>query len=90
MPYSRTVGNWGECLVRLRAGQVRTSRPNCLTQRQRADGYVLACVSEPTAMSWRASASRRPRPGMRQSADFGGHRRHRRGVTRPAAVLGGR
>ncbi|MFE3171155.1 2Fe-2S iron-sulfur cluster-binding protein [Amycolatopsis sp. NPDC059090] len=47
MPYSCTVGNCGECLVRLRSGEVATKQPNCLTPRQRADGYVLACVSCP-------------------------------------------
>ncbi|MBB1154746.1 2Fe-2S iron-sulfur cluster-binding protein [Amycolatopsis dendrobii] len=47
MPYSCTVGNCGECLVRLRSGEVAMKQPNCLTPRQRADGYVLACVSCP-------------------------------------------
>ncbi|MYW33479.1 2Fe-2S iron-sulfur cluster-binding protein [Streptomyces sp. SID2119] len=43
MPYSCTVGNCGDCMVRLRAGEVAQSEPNCLTERQKADGYVLAC-----------------------------------------------
>ncbi|MEU0358708.1 2Fe-2S iron-sulfur cluster-binding protein [Streptomyces cyaneofuscatus] len=43
MPYSCTVGNCGDCMVRLRAGKVAQSEPNCLTERQKADGYVLAC-----------------------------------------------
>ncbi|WP_409181254.1 2Fe-2S iron-sulfur cluster-binding protein [Amycolatopsis sp. VS8301801F10] len=47
MPYSCTVGNCGECLVRLRSGEVSMKQPNCLTPRQLADGYVLACVSCP-------------------------------------------
>lgn len=47
MPYSCTVGNCGECLVRLRSGEVSMKQPNCLTARQLADGYVLACVSCP-------------------------------------------
>ncbi|GAA0240102.1 2Fe-2S iron-sulfur cluster-binding protein [Cryptosporangium japonicum] len=47
MPYSCTVGNCGDCLVRLVDGEVAQSEPNCLTPRQRADGYVLACVSCP-------------------------------------------
>ncbi|MCX5242753.1 2Fe-2S iron-sulfur cluster-binding protein [Streptomyces prunicolor] len=47
MPYSCTVGNCGDCMVRLRAGEVTLNEPNCLTPRQKADGYVLACVSCP-------------------------------------------
>ncbi|WP_084701949.1 2Fe-2S iron-sulfur cluster-binding protein [Cryptosporangium arvum] len=47
MPHSCTVGNCGDCLVRLVDGDVAQSEPNCLTPQQRADGYVLACVSCP-------------------------------------------
>jgi len=47
MPYSCTVGNCGDCLVKLRGGEVATSGPNCLTPEQRADGYVLTCVGRP-------------------------------------------
>ncbi|MET9265870.1 2Fe-2S iron-sulfur cluster-binding protein [Amycolatopsis sp. NPDC004079] len=47
MPYSCTVGNCGECLVRLRSGDVAMKQPNCLTAQQLADGYVLACVGCP-------------------------------------------
>ncbi|MDR7275346.1 2Fe-2S iron-sulfur cluster-binding protein [Catenuloplanes atrovinosus] len=47
MPYSCTVGTCGECMVRLRGGEVTQGRPNCLTPEQRADGYVLACVGCP-------------------------------------------
>ncbi|MDP9794960.1 ferredoxin-NADP reductase/predicted pyridoxine 5'-phosphate oxidase superfamily flavin-nucleotide-binding protein [Catenuloplanes nepalensis] len=43
MPYSCTIGNCGDCLVRLRAGEVTTSDPNNLTR----PGYVLACLSCP-------------------------------------------
>ncbi|MFD3974206.1 2Fe-2S iron-sulfur cluster-binding protein [Streptomyces cyaneofuscatus] len=43
MPYSCTVGNCGDCMVRLKVGEVAQSEPNCLTERQKADGYVLAC-----------------------------------------------
>lgn len=34
MPYSCTVGNCGDCLVRLRDGEVEMTGPNCLTPRQ--------------------------------------------------------
>ncbi|WP_307853790.1 2Fe-2S iron-sulfur cluster-binding protein [Streptomyces tagetis] len=47
MPYSCTVGNCGECVVRLRGGEVTQNEPNCLTPRQKADGYVLTCVGRP-------------------------------------------
>ncbi|WP_345982316.1 2Fe-2S iron-sulfur cluster-binding protein [Streptomyces sp. DSS69] len=47
MPYSCTVGNCGDCMVRLRDGEVAQSEPNCLTERQQGDGYVLACVGCP-------------------------------------------
>jgi ferredoxin-NADP reductase/predicted pyridoxine 5'-phosphate oxidase superfamily flavin-nucleotide-binding protein len=47
MPYSCTVGNCGECVVKLRAGTVAMSEPNCLTPQQRAAGYVLTCAARP-------------------------------------------
>ncbi|MER5198646.1 2Fe-2S iron-sulfur cluster-binding protein [Streptomyces sp. NPDC002755] len=47
MPYSCTVGNCGDCMVKLRSGEVAQNEPNCLTPRQKADGYVLTCVSCP-------------------------------------------
>ncbi|WP_245886907.1 2Fe-2S iron-sulfur cluster-binding protein [Umezawaea tangerina] len=47
MPYSCTVGNCGDCMVRLREGEVAMNGPNCLTPRQKADGFVLTCVGCP-------------------------------------------
>jgi ferredoxin-NADP reductase/predicted pyridoxine 5'-phosphate oxidase superfamily flavin-nucleotide-binding protein len=47
MPYSCTVGNCGDCMVTLRTGEVAMNEPNCLTPRQKADGYVLTCVGCP-------------------------------------------
>ncbi|TRO69394.1 2Fe-2S iron-sulfur cluster-binding protein [Streptomyces sp. IB201691-2A2] len=47
MPYSCTVGNCGDCMVRLRGGEVTQNEPNCLTPGQKADGYVLTCVGCP-------------------------------------------
>ena len=47
MPYSCTVGNCGDCMVRLRGGEVAMNVPNCLTPQQKADGYVLTCVGCP-------------------------------------------
>ncbi|MFI5953981.1 2Fe-2S iron-sulfur cluster-binding protein [Cryptosporangium sp. NPDC051539] len=47
LPFSCTVGNCGDCLVRLRSGTVAQHEPNCRTPRQQADGYVLTCVGSP-------------------------------------------
>jgi ferredoxin len=47
MPYSCTVGSCGDCMVRLRHGDVAQNEPNCLTPQQRAAGYVLACIGCP-------------------------------------------
>ncbi|MFE2939970.1 2Fe-2S iron-sulfur cluster-binding protein [Streptomyces sp. NPDC059255] len=47
MPHSCTVGNCGDCMVRLRGGKVAQNGPNCLTPQQKADGYVLTCVGCP-------------------------------------------
>ncbi|GGU15366.1 2Fe-2S iron-sulfur cluster-binding protein [Lentzea flava] len=47
MPYSCTVGNCGDCRVRLRGGEVAMNGPNCLTPQEKADGYVLTCVGCP-------------------------------------------
>ncbi|RSM47425.1 phenylacetate-CoA oxygenase [Amycolatopsis balhimycina DSM 5908] len=47
MPYSCTVGNCGDCMVKLRGGDVAMNGPNCLTPEQNADGYVLTCVGRP-------------------------------------------
>ena len=47
MPYSCTVGNCGDCMVRLRAGEVAMNGPNCLTPQQKSDGYILTCVGCP-------------------------------------------
>ncbi|MFY1683584.1 2Fe-2S iron-sulfur cluster-binding protein [Micromonospora sp. WMMD730] len=47
LPFSCTVGTCGECVVRLRRGDVVVSGPNCLTPQQRAAGYTLTCVAQP-------------------------------------------
>jgi ferredoxin len=47
MPYSCTVGNCGDCMVRLRSGEVSQNEPNCLTAAQRADNFVLTCTACP-------------------------------------------
>ncbi|MFD0305902.1 2Fe-2S iron-sulfur cluster-binding protein [Streptomyces sp. NPDC127119] len=47
MPYSCTVGNCGECVARLRGGEVTQPEHTCLTAEQKAEGYVLTCVGCP-------------------------------------------
>ncbi|GAA3601864.1 hypothetical protein GCM10022223_17010 [Kineosporia mesophila] len=47
MPYSCTVGNCGECVVKLLSGRVAMSEPHCLPAGQEAEGYVLTCVGRP-------------------------------------------
>lgn len=49
MPFSCAVGGCGTCRVRLVAGGVVMDEPNCLSADERAEGYVLACVSRPTS-----------------------------------------
>ena len=39
------MGGCGACKVRKSSGTVVASEPNCLTDREREDGYVLACCS---------------------------------------------
>lgn len=47
VPYSCTVGNCGECMVRMRGGEVTQPEHTCLTPRRKAEGHVLTCVSFP-------------------------------------------
>lgn len=45
LPSSCTMGGCGACKVQKREGTVVTAEPNCLTERERADGWVLTCCS---------------------------------------------
>jgi len=47
MPFSCTVGGCASCKVKLKSGQVSLGEPNCLDPDEKADGYILACVSKP-------------------------------------------
>jgi ring-1,2-phenylacetyl-CoA epoxidase subunit PaaE len=47
MPFSCIVGGCGACRVRLVEGSVEMEEPNCLTDAERAEGWVLACVGRP-------------------------------------------
>jgi ferredoxin len=45
LPSSCTMGGCGACKVRKSAGTVVSAEPNCLSERERAEGYVLTCCS---------------------------------------------
>lgn len=47
MPFSCGVGGCGACRVKVIAGDVEIDEPNCLSDAERAAGYVLACVGRP-------------------------------------------
>ncbi|HME71485.1 MAG TPA: ferredoxin--NADP reductase [Myxococcota bacterium] len=45
LPFSCTMGGCGACKVRLKSGSVVMSEPNCLTERERDQGFVLTCCA---------------------------------------------
>jgi ferredoxin-NADP reductase len=45
MDYSCAMGGCAACKVKLCDGDVEMEEPNCLTAKEREQGYVLACVS---------------------------------------------
>ncbi|WP_428265445.1 2Fe-2S iron-sulfur cluster-binding protein [Haliangium sp.] len=45
MPFSCAMGGCGACKVVLREGALALEEPNCLSERERAAGYVLTCVA---------------------------------------------
>jgi ferredoxin-NADP reductase len=47
MPFSCAVGGCGACKVKLVEGLVEVDEPNCLSDQERAAGYVLTCVGRP-------------------------------------------
>ncbi len=49
MPFSCAMGGCGACRVRLSSGSVDMAEPNCLSQAERRDGYVLTCVGRATS-----------------------------------------
>ncbi|MFH8442021.1 2Fe-2S iron-sulfur cluster-binding protein [Streptomyces sp. NPDC018026] len=49
MPYSCTVGNCGDCMARVRDGEVTQPEHTCLTPEQKAGGWVLTCVGCPVS-----------------------------------------
>ncbi|MBK9265718.1 MAG: ferredoxin--NADP reductase [Polyangiaceae bacterium] len=49
MPFSCSMGGCGACRVKLESGDVVSEEPNCLSEEERRDGFVLACVSRPSS-----------------------------------------
>ena len=49
MPFSCAMGGCAACKGRLVAGEVVMEEPNCLTARERDEGYVLTCCAHPTS-----------------------------------------
>ena len=47
MPFSCGVGGCGACRVKVVEGSVELEEPNCLSDAERAAGYVLACIGRP-------------------------------------------
>jgi ferredoxin-NADP reductase len=43
LPFSCTMGGCGACKIRKSGGEVVMSEPNCLSDQEREEGYVLAC-----------------------------------------------
>jgi ring-1,2-phenylacetyl-CoA epoxidase subunit PaaE len=51
MPYSCAMGGCAACKVAVEHGEVVMQEPNCLGPRERAEGFVLACIGCPTMPS---------------------------------------
>jgi ferredoxin-NADP reductase len=47
MPFSCTLGGCGACKGRLTEGEVTMEEPNCLSESERAAGYILCCIARP-------------------------------------------
>ncbi|MEZ4227527.1 MAG: iron-sulfur cluster-binding domain-containing protein, partial [Polyangiaceae bacterium] len=47
MPYSCAMGGCGRCKVRLISGEMVMDEPNCLSDDERQQGFVLGCVGRP-------------------------------------------
>lgn len=47
MPFSCAMGGCAACKVRLVDGEVVADEPNCLSDAEKAEGWVLACCSRP-------------------------------------------
>jgi ring-1,2-phenylacetyl-CoA epoxidase subunit PaaE len=47
MPFSCAMGGCGACKMLCVDGEVAMEEPNCLSDAERAEGYVLTCVGHP-------------------------------------------
>lgn len=47
LEFSCTMGGCGACMLQLTEGQVTMDEPNCLSERERAENKVLACIARP-------------------------------------------
>lgn len=47
MPFSCAMGGCAACKCKLTEGEVVMDEPNCLTERERDEGFVLACSTRP-------------------------------------------
>jgi ring-1,2-phenylacetyl-CoA epoxidase subunit PaaE len=45
MPFSCAMGGCAACKVKIVSGDVEMEEPNCLSKKEREEGYVLACVA---------------------------------------------
>ncbi len=48
LPSSCTMGGCGACKLHMREGSVVMRQPNCLSAREREEGYVLTCCAYPS------------------------------------------
>jgi len=51
MPFSCAMGGCGACRVHLADGEIQMEEPNCLSRKEREQGYVLTCVGRPLTQS---------------------------------------
>lgn len=47
LAFSCTMGGCGACAIRLARGDVELEEPNCLSEEERDEGVILACVARP-------------------------------------------
>lgn len=47
LPFSCAMGGCGACRVRLVEGELTMDEPNCLSAREKEEGYVLTCIGRP-------------------------------------------
>lgn len=48
LPFSCAMGGCAACRCKVKDGEIRMDEPNCLTEAEKAEGWVLTCVGHPT------------------------------------------